>query len=150
MSDLYWTVTATLTRDGLARQARALGRVASHPGIVDTRALGPCHLEGIAGDHAARSAAEVDGWASGLPCDPDYAPLTARPAPPAPLVMTAVPEPVLVPAPAPSRVLVAAPEPAPPPPDPDAENEPENEPDPAPRPRAKPLSRRTPPPRKGR
>lgn len=117
MSDLYWIVEATATRDGPAYQARAHGRVPGRPGITDTRALGPFRLVRYSEDEARR-AAEADGWASGLPCGPDYAPLTARPAPPAPprMVMTAVPEPVLVPAPTaptvPTPVPVAKPTPA--------------------------------------
>lgn len=112
MSDLYWTVTPTATRDGHAFQARALGVVPTHAGIVDTRALGPYHLAG-ADASCARRAAEADGWRSGLACDPGYTPLTRPPVPklviapapvpaPAPrLVVTAVPEPVLVPDPEP-------------------------------------------------
>lgn len=104
MIDLWWTVNYHAG----VYQAFARGRGLGYPVTVDTRALGV--------PQATCAAAEADGWASGLPPDVDYTPVTARPAPVrsapvtlSPPVVAAVSEPVLAPAPEPSRVLVAAP-----------------------------------------
>lgn len=94
MGDCSWTVLCF----GGAYQAHARGRVPGCPVLTETHALGA--------PRATQPAAEADGWASGLPPDTDYVPLTQCPA----LVMTAVPEPVLVHAPTkPERLPELAP-----------------------------------------
>lgn len=125
MSDIGWTIIPCTGDSGAAYQARVIGRVPGRPTPTDVRGAGPCRYVADLGDDGARRAAERDGWATGLAPEPGYAPLTVRPAPPAPpsrpvlavalpaVITPAALPPVITPAALPPVAAEPAPEPAP-------------------------------------